>query len=223
MNIVNAGSRYQVYGEDVQTYKELPVATYTIGYHPQMGFWLIKHTNLEINESKVYGSHNRKIDKVFKSFEVSERNFGIILSGKKGIGKSLFARMLADKAINSNLPVIIVDTAIPGISDFLSSIDQEVVIIFDEFEKTFAKTNRDGPDPQVEMLSLFDGIDNGKKLFIITCNDPRQLNEFLVNRPGRFHYHFEITCPTSDEVRAYLQDKLGTDFQEEIEKVIKLA
>ena len=38
MNIVNAGARYQVYGEDVQTYKELPVATYTIGYHPQMGF-----------------------------------------------------------------------------------------------------------------------------------------------------------------------------------------
>lgn len=42
MNIVNAGARYQVYGEDVQTYKELPVATYTIGYHPQMGFWLVK-------------------------------------------------------------------------------------------------------------------------------------------------------------------------------------
>lgn len=38
MNIVNAGSRYQVYGEDVQTYKELLVATYMIGYHPQMGF-----------------------------------------------------------------------------------------------------------------------------------------------------------------------------------------
>lgn len=40
MNIVNAGSRYQVYGEDVQTYKELPTATYTVGFHPQMGFGL---------------------------------------------------------------------------------------------------------------------------------------------------------------------------------------
>lgn len=43
MNIVNAGSRYQVYGEDVKTYKELPIATYSVGFNPMMGFWLIKH------------------------------------------------------------------------------------------------------------------------------------------------------------------------------------
>lgn len=223
MNIVNAGSRYQVYGEDVQTFKELPASTYSVGFHPQMGFWLVQHNDLEINEDKVYGSHERKVDKIFKSFKLSDRNFGIILSGKKGIGKSLLARMIADKAIKNDMPVIIVDTAIPGISDFLSSIDQEVVIVFDEFEKTFGKINDDQKDPQIELLSLFDGIDNGKKLFVITCNEVRQLNEFLINRPGRFHYHFEIGCPTSQEVRAYLEDKLGEGYQEEIEKVVKLA
>ena len=73
------------------------------------------------------------------------------------------------------------------------------------------------------MLSLFDGMDNGKKLFVITCNDLRQLNEFLINRPGRFHYHFEITCPSPDEVRAYMVDKLGTGWEEDIEKVVKLS
>lgn len=224
MNIVNAGSRYQVYGEDVQTFKELPIATYSIGYHQQMGFWLVKHNDLEVNEERIYGSHSRKVDKVFNSFKLSERNFGIILSGKKGIGKSLFARMIAEKAIENDLPVIIVDTAIPGISDFLSSIEQEVVIIFDEFEKTFGKSGKDDSnDPQIEMLSLFDGIDNGKKLFVITCNRVYDLNEFLVNRPGRFHYHFEIGCPTSEEVRDYLKDKLGNGYQEDIEKVVKLA
>lgn len=224
MNIVNAGNRYQVYGEDVQTFKELPIATYSIGYHQQMGFWLVKHNDLEVNEERIYGSHGRKVDKVFNSFKLSERNFGIILSGKKGIGKSLFARMIAEKAIENDLPVIIVDTAIPGISDFLSSIEQEVVIIFDEFEKTFGKSGKDDSnDPQIELLSLFDGIDNGKKLFVITCNRVYDLNEFLVNRPGRFHYHFEIGCPTSDEVRDYLNDKLGSGYQEDIEKVVKLA
>lgn len=69
--------------------------------------------------------------------------------------------------------MIIVDCPIPGISNFLSSIEQEVVIIFDEFEKTFAR-NDDG-DPQVELLSLFDGVDDGKKLFVITCNDTKRL------------------------------------------------
>lgn len=163
MNIVHTGNRFQVYGDDVKTYKELPIGTYTIGFHPQMGIWLSVHNNLQIGEEKVYGSHGHKVEKVFNSFDKSERNFGIILSGKKGIGKSLFARMIADAAIKREMPVIVVDSPIPGISNFLSSIEQEVVIIFDEFEKTFAR-NDDG-DPQVGLLSLFDGIDNGKKLF----------------------------------------------------------
>lgn len=221
MNIVNAGARYQVYGEDVQTYKSLPAATYTIGFHPMQGFWLTKHSDLDVKEDSIYGKHDYCAEKVMSGYRESNRNFGVILSGKKGIGKSLMARIIADKAIASGMPVIIVDKAIGGIADFLSSIEQEVVIIFDEFEKTFAR--KDGEDPQVELLSLFDGIDSGKKLFIITCNDPRQLNEFLVNRPGRFHYHFEIVCPTGDEVRAYMQDKLGDGFDDEIKKVIKLS
>lgn len=221
MNIVHTGNRFQVYGDDVKTYKELPIGTYTIGFHPQMGIWLSVHNNLQIGEEKVYGSHSHKVEKVFNSFDKSERNFGIILSGKKGIGKSLFARMIADAAIKREMPVIVVDSPIPGISNFLSSIEQEVVIIFDEFEKTFAR-NDDG-DLQVGLLSLFDGIDNGKKLFVITCNDTRKLNEFLINRPGRFHYHFEIGCPTADEVRAYMMDALGSGKEEEIEKVVKLS
>jgi SpoVK/Ycf46/Vps4 family AAA+-type ATPase len=222
MNIVNAGSRYQVYGEDVKTYKVLPAATYGIGYHPQMGFWLTKQSNLITNEDIIYGDQNKRADKILRSFNLADRNFGVILSGKKGIGKSLLARLVAEKAIVKGLPVIIVDCAIPGLSNFLSSIEQEAVIIFDEFEKVFAKD--DDGDPQVELLSLFDGMNNGKKLFIITCNDVTQLNEFLINRPGRFHYHFEITCPSADEIRAYMRDKLGDDSkQEEIEKLVKLS
>lgn len=145
MNIVNAGSRYQVYGEDVKTYKELPIATYSVGFNPMMGFWLIKHDDLAINEDTIYGNHARRAEKILKSFAVSERNFGVILSGKKGIGKSLLARMIAEESIKADMPVIIVDTAIPGISNFLASIQQEVTIIFDEFEKTFAKTEKDDP------------------------------------------------------------------------------
>lgn len=64
--------------------------------------------------------------------------------------------MIAEESIKADIPVIIVDTAIPGISNFLASIQQEVTIIFDEFEKTFAKTEKD--DPQVEMLSLISSI-----------------------------------------------------------------
>ena len=222
MNIVNSGNRFQVYGEEVQTYKNLPTMTYSVGYHQMRGFWLISRPDLGVNENKVYGNHERRIKKVLDSFDKANRNFGVILSGNKGIGKSLFSRLCAERAMERGLPVIIVDEAIPGLADFLSTIEQQVVVIFDEFEKHF-KTRGDH-DPQVELLSLFDGMDNGKKLFVITCNDLKGLNEFLINRPGRFHYHFTIKNPSPDEIRAYMNDKLdGDGFANTIERVVHLS
>lgn len=221
MNVVASSGRYQIYGESLETFDHLPVATYTICFSKQSGFWLQKHIDLDPKEDAIYGKHYKRVEKILRGYEVSNRNFGVILSGKKGIGKSLLARLLAEESIKRGYPVIIADAAIPGIADFLSSIEQQIVVIFDEFEKVFAKT--DGYDPQVELLSLFDGIDNGKKLFVITCNNPKDLNEYLINRPGRFHYHFEISCPTAEEVRQYMNDKLGEGFEVEIEKTIKLA
>lgn len=221
MNIVQSGNRYQVYGEDVQTFKDLPARTYAVSFHPMRGFSLVDHNDLEINEDTVYGLHAYRAEKVLKSFETANRNFGVILSGRKGIGKSLLARMIAEESMKRDMPVIVVDTAYPGIASFLASIQQEVTIIFDEFEKTFAP-NSDG-NPQVEMLSLFDGIDNGKKLFVVTCNSIQSLNEFFINRPGRFHYHFEISCPSPDEVQQYMIDKLGTGWEEEIDRIIKIS
>lgn len=223
MNIVQMGSKHLVFGEDVQTYKDLPAKTYAVRFHPMQGWWLDERPSLATGDEQIYGRHAERVNKIFGSYDLASRNFGVILSGAKGIGKSLLARMIAERGIENQLPVIIVDTAYPGISDFLASVQQRCVIIFDEFEKTFAKLGEDSADPQVEMLSLFDGIDGGKKLFVITCNSPTQLNEYLINRPGRFHYHFEITCPNADDVRAYLHDKLINGFDEEIEKVVKLA
>ncbi len=221
MNIVVSGSRVQIYGEDVKTYKNLPVDTYDVCFHKMMGFWLTPRAELETKEDKIYGNHEVKVNKVLNSFSATDRNFGIILSGQKGIGKSLFARILAEKCLARGLAVIIVSQYIPGIADFLSSIEQEVCVIFDEFEKTFGKT--DDMDPQEEMLSLFDGIDSGKKLFVVTCNEVNKLNSYLVNRPGRFHYHFSITNPSEEEVREYMTDKILPQYSENIEKIVNFS
>ena len=45
-----------------------------------------------------------------------------MLSGQKGIGKSLFMRILASKGIEAGYPVITVSDPIPGVSNFLASI-----------------------------------------------------------------------------------------------------
>ena len=221
MNIVNSGNRFQVYGEDVKTYRELPVGSYNINFHKMMGFFLTERNDLTATEEKIYGTSDYKVQKVMRSYANSDRNFGVLLSGQKGIGKSLFVRLVAIEGIKRGLPVIIVTAAIPGVADFISSIDQDCIVVFDEFEKTFAK--QEDWNPQDEMLSLFDGIDGGHKLFIVTCNDLSQLSQYMLNRPGRFHYHFTMTPPSQDEVREYLTDKVLPQYQDAIEDVVNLS
>lgn len=221
MNIVNSGSRFQVYGEDVKTFRNLPVGSYNVEFHKMMGFFLTERHDLVVTEDKIYGNSDYKVEKVMRSYALSDRNFGVLLSGQKGIGKSLFVRLVAQKAIASQLPVIVVSSAIPGLADFISSIEQDCVVVFDEFEKTFAK--QEDWNPQDEMLSLFDGIDGGHKLFIVTCNKLEDLSQYMLNRPGRFHYHFTMTPPSQDEVREYLEDKVDPEYQGAINDVVNLA
>lgn len=225
MNIVNAGSRYQIYGEDVKTYKRLPLMSFEICFNKMAGFYLSSRSDLAINEEKIYGNHEVKVNKVLNSFKHSDRNLGVILSGQKGIGKSLFARILSHQATEDGYPVLLANTYMPGIADFISSIEQEVVVIFDEFEKNFASNVEEhvGPSPQEEMLSLFDGLDNGKKLFVITCNEVDRLNTYLLNRPGRFHYHFKITYPTEEEIIEYLTDKVDEKYADGIKDIVNFS
>ena len=220
MNVVHSGETYQIYGDALKTYDKLPLGTYEICFHKMMGFYLTSHADLIVNE-KIYGNSPAKVEKVLKGFTQVDRNFGVILSGRKGIGKSLFARQLAIRAKDYNLPLIIVPCYYPGIADFISSIEQEVIVFFDEFEKTFA--DQEHISPQEEMLSLFDGVDNGKKLFIVTCNEVHKLNSYLINRPGRFHYHFTLGNPNPDEIKEYMTDKLDPAYHDIIKKLISFS
>ena len=223
MKIVNTGNSFKIYDNSLKTFESLPIQSYIVRYDKMSGFFLETYPNIEITE-KIYGVHKEKVAKVMKSFEIFDRNLGVILSGEKGIGKSICAKLLAEDAVAKGYPLIVVNQYIPGIADYIASIEQKVVVLFDEFDKTFFSGDRDSiGDPQTEMLTLFDGLSMGKKLFVVTCNELKNLNNYLVNRPGRFHYHFRFDYPTDNEVREYLTDKLGAAATAEIEKVVSFS
>lgn len=221
MNIIKTGKTYKVYGEDLTVLDTLPAYTYKVGYSDLGGFFLEKLDNLEVKENKVYGEHEQKALKVMNRFSESRKNLGVILSGDKGIGKSLFSRLLSQMAISSGMPVILVDDYNAGLCDFINSIKMEAMVLFDEFDKNFAGNRNDGV--QAKMLSLFDGTSNGKKLFVITCNSYLSLSEYLINRPGRFHFHFRFNYPSAEDITEYLQNNVKAEYYSEIEKVIDFA
>lgn len=222
MRAISYGNSYEIFDDTLKTYECLPVQNYIVRFSQHKGFYLEKYPDIEIKESKIYGVHLEKIQKVINAFEEFERNLGVILSGDKGIGKSLFAKLLSIEARKRGYPLIVVDRFILGIASYLESIEQKVMILFDEFDKTFDATN-DGVPPQSTMLGLFDGISVGKKLFVITCNKLSMLNDYLINRPGRFHYHFRFNYPSPEEITTYLQDKIASKFYDEIPNVVAFS
>lgn len=225
MKVINTGNTYEIFDNSLQTHEALPTQTYIVRFSKDRGFYLEKYVEIEVNESKIYGIHLKKANKVIDAFGKFERNLGVILSGDKGIGKSLFAKLLSNEAMKRDIPVIVIDTYIPGIASYIERIEQEVVLLFDEFDKTFGELRaKDGEaSPQTNLLSLFDGIAVGKKLFVITCNDMSKLNSYLINRPGRFHYHFRFEYPSSEEIKEYLMDKLDESNYGDIDKVIAFS
>ena len=218
---------YQVFGDSLVIEKKLKPAVYTVDFVPMRGFFLKKHTPLTVTE-KLYGKHEQKIDKLLKAYEYFERPMGVIFSGDKGIGKSIAARMLCQKSVEKGLPVILIEENFEGLAQFLNSIEQECVVLFDEFEKNFRKVyDHDGDEKgnaQDSLLSLFDGTgSNIKRLYLITCNDTYQLSDFMVNRPGRFHYHIRWEYPTQKEITEYLKDKVKPEYHDQIEEVLKFT
>lgn len=158
MNVVSSGAKYMIYDDYVATYKKLPAKTFRAEFSKMTGPYLVETSNLSVKE-KAYGNYDVKVEKVMNRFEEFNRSLGVILSGKKGIGKSFFTRMLADKAVASGMPVVIVDGAFPGLVQFIDSIDQEAMILFDEFDKTFTRLDEDGDcDTSIQdgLLSMFD-------------------------------------------------------------------
>lgn len=219
MKILESTNLCRIYGDDLIVKQKLEARTYLVNMDNNNNFYLSKVDTPTINE-KIYGVHSKKVDKVFNAWNsknFQDKNLGVILSGEKGTGKSLTAKMISIKAIKEyDLPVLLINNKYDGfdLSEFIESIKQEVVILFDEFDKIYSKGKE-----QEELLSLFDGMSTGKKMFIITCNEVNKLSDYIIDRTGRFHYHFRFGFLTEEEIREYMEDKIKECYKSEIKEV----
>jgi hypothetical protein len=233
MNVLDIGySRYKIFKNQLNLLQNLPAQTYRIGYDEDEGLFLQLAPPIEKIRFKLYGNIEERADMVITSYKKIERNLGVIISGERGLGKTLCSQLICYKMLHKGkgVPIIVVDKYYDGINHFLASIDQDCVILFDEFEKNFKdhgsssrgsrsrydSTNSDQPEAsqQEVLLGLFDGTDsqNSHKLFLLICNDINGLNQYYLGRPGRFHYHIRFTYPINSDVLAYLQENTDPKY-----------
>lgn len=157
--------------------------------------------------SKVYytSRDERFIDKVINSYNLSESGFtGVMLAGLKGSGKTVMAKMIANK---SGLPIINIDKNIrPYILRKLVEKlgDTSICFLFDELDKILADY-----DDSV-LLQILDGSDTkGKHMILFTCNDDDEISEYLIDRCSRIRYWREFNEMPPSLIMEVLNDKLN--------------
>ena len=207
-----------------------------LGQQVPLGFWkldaaqfkgiFLRKTDFKLSHGKIYGKSQNIANHIVKAYECnpSSRNMGVLLSGGRGLGKTLTTRLVIEQLVKTH-PVIVVSDYFNGMVDFLENL-KGCVILMDEFEKVMGG-NIHGNDAENEqtkqetLLSLLDGNTGScGNLFLLTVNNTYKLDENLKSRPGRIRYHYRYVSETADVVREYCKDNLNN--KEHTEEVVKV-
>ena len=196
-----SGSIYTQVDSDYRVSESLPIGIYNINL-TKTGYHLDKYADKFIFPYKIYGLQEDFIDYVIKTYNNTEGNLGIMLTGTKGSGKTVTAKELANKL---NLPIIIVkdmEDNNQSMIEFLSGIECNCVLFLDEFEKNFKESDS-------TILQIMDGVYNSKyrKVFLLTTNE-MSVNENMIGRPSRIRYVKRFENLDLKSVNEYLDDVL---------------
>jgi hypothetical protein len=216
---IRNGNTYRVASEEsMDLHKALPVGNYTIKQDPMSGILFLEMVDSFVHPTKLYGDTTKNCERIIRTFNDRSTSTGVMLTGEKGSGKSLLAKIISiEAAAKWGIPTIIINQPYVGdaFNKFMQDIEQPCIVLFDEFEKVY-----DNED-QEKALTLLDGVFPSKKLFVLTCNDKWRVNEHMRNRPGRIFYMLDFTGLDHNFIVEYCKENLKAP--EHIEKICSIA
>lgn len=220
-HFIRDGSKFTVHDSaDISVCSDLPLGTYLIRKDPRTEEYYLVVTEDFEPLNKYYGDTQSLSKRILSTYYDRNKNTGVLLSGEKGSGKSLLAKLVSIQARQRNMPTIVINEPHFGdiFNKFVSLLNTPCVILFDEFEKVYSDSRH-----QSLILTLLDGGISTNHLFILTCNTRLGLNNHLLNRPGRIYYSIEYKGLDEDFILSYCKDnKLSAEHTLEVIKISKL-
>lgn len=223
--LCSGGTQFQLIGGAVNINQTLEANIYEVRTPPMQPTMLVVRQNVDLTApEKVFGKIPKIVEKTYAAFDRRSRNTGLLLSGNRGMGKTLCIRLVMQEAVKRGYPIIVLDrgSEVLNAINLLNQITQPVVVIMDEFEKVFQVDldddgDREGDGAQTPFLSMLDGIGvAGKKLFVASINNSHRISKFLLNRPGRFYYHYEFNSLSFSEMVDYLRSRVTSMDEKKI-------
>lgn len=190
----------------------LPVGVYKILQTPHEEFYVQHIRDSFTFPYKIYGIEQNLINRILKSYQNTDGNFGVLFNGVKGTGKTITAEILCNKL---QLPVLIVTFHSDGLVSFLNNIQQDFILFIDEFEKIY-----DGY--KTSLLSIMDGVltKENRIVFLLTTNELR-IDSNLIQRPSRIRYLKKFNDLPLTTIIEIVDDMLiYPEFKEEVIKSI---
>lgn len=203
---IRRGSSFIITDEaNLDIHDRLPVGNYVVQYDDSKSHFYLESMDSFAAPSKVYGDTEKSVQRMLTTYQSRTHSTGVLLSGEKGSGKTLMGKMICIRGAELGIPTLVINTPWCGdtFNKFIQEIDQECIILFDEFEKVYDR------DKQEELLTLLDGVFPSRKLFVFTCNDKYRIDAHMTNRPGRIYYALEFQGLDVEFIREYCQENLN--------------
>lgn len=213
------GATYRVAPEQaIDIQKTLPVGSYLIK-QDLMGFYLEMIDSFEPIK-KIYGDCMQNAYRILNTFQDRQNTTGAMMTGEKGSGKTLLAKMISIEGAKLGYPTLIINQAFhgDGFNKLLHDISQPTIILFDEFEKVYYEDEH-----QEAILTLLDGVFPSKKLFLFTCNNKWRINEHMRNRPGRIYYMLDFEGLDKAFIVEYCENNLKKALKKHIIKICEIV
>lgn len=191
---------------------------YTLKYEYD-DIMFVKKTNNFTLPKQIFGKSKEYQRRIQTKYAQNDKSVGLLSIGLKGSGKSLLSESLGNWMIDKQkLPVLMVESPIP--LESLRKVLKDVgpcMLYFDEFGKVYSYSER------AELLPLFSDTSIKGVLFSVTANEESEVNEFLMDRPGRFLFRIMYKGVDKDGLEEIFEGlKLSDVLKDHLRNYVKI-